>query len=168
MSTFEDSRYRWRETYFVLFPAQKRPRLKAVEKALSAIDKRYLLTNLTDDGEGRFESLTLISPDDFAALDVCYTSGSEVVEQGCSLADEMSDASADAQHRSNLRQLRQCDGRFDVLHFEQVSETPEEDDEIDGPLDPGALLAVLGALARLTGGLAVDPQSGTFLSCEED
>ena len=34
MSTFEDGRFRWRETYFVLFPAEKRPSLKLVHKTL--------------------------------------------------------------------------------------------------------------------------------------
>ncbi len=75
MSTFEDDRYRWRETYFVLFPASRRPTLKVVEKRLAALSKRYSLENLGGDDSGKFESLTLISPDDFAALDVCYTSG---------------------------------------------------------------------------------------------
>jgi len=67
MSMFEDSRYRWRETYFVLFPAKKRPTLKSVTKMLSALNKRFELTNLNDEEEF-VDSLTLISPDDFAAL----------------------------------------------------------------------------------------------------
>ena len=46
MSMFEDSRYRWRETYFVLFDAKKRPTLKSVTKTLSALNKRFELTNL--------------------------------------------------------------------------------------------------------------------------
>ena len=33
-------------------------------------------------------------------------------------------------------------------------------------LDPSALLVVLGALAKLTGGVAIDPQAGTFLTDE--
>ena len=69
-----------------------------------------------------------------------------------------------------LKRLRRYDGRFDVLHFEQVSDLPDneaEEEEPDELLDPGALLAVLGELAKLTGGVAVDPQSGTLLSGEE-
>ena len=81
MSTFEDGRFRWRETYFVLFPAEKRPTLKAVQKTLAAINKHYVLSHPGADAHGRFESLTLISPDDFAALDICFTSGQEVTEQ---------------------------------------------------------------------------------------
>src|SRR5262249_40576380 len=80
MSTFEDDRYRWRETYFVLFPAARRPMLKDVEKRLAALSKRYSLESPGGDDAGRFESLTVLSPDDFAAMDVCYTGGQEVLE----------------------------------------------------------------------------------------
>ena len=68
MSMFEDNRYRWRETYFVLFDAKRRPTLASVGKALSALNKRFQLTNLNADEQGRTDSLTLISPDDYAAL----------------------------------------------------------------------------------------------------
>ena len=57
-----------------------------------------------------------------------------------------------------------------MLHFEQVADLPEngsEDEEPEELLDPGALLAVLDALAKLTGGVAIDPQSGTLLAGEE-
>ena len=62
MSTFEDGRFRWRETYFVLFPAEKQPTLKAVQKTLAAINKNYVLSHPGCDAHGRFESITLISP----------------------------------------------------------------------------------------------------------
>ena len=162
MSTFEDDRYRWRETYFVLFPAARRPTLKLMEERLTAINKRYGLSNLNADDDGRFESLTLISPDDFAALDVCYTGGEEVLEQGADLVRELAPTTDPAQ-RPILKRIRQYDGRFDVLHFEQVSELPDDEDAED-LLDPGALLAVLEELAKITGGVAIDPQSGTVLS----
>jgi hypothetical protein len=164
MSTFEDERYRWRETYFVLFSAARRPTLKAVEQRLAAINKRYQLSNPSADDEGRFESLTVVSPDDFAALDVCYTGGDEVLEQGAELVRELAPTTEPAQ-RPLLKRIKQCDGRFDVLHFEQVSGASDED-EGDDMLDPGALLAVLEELATITDGIAIDPQSGTFLGSE--
>jgi hypothetical protein len=166
MSTFEDGHFRWRETYFVLFPATKQPTVKRVEKLLAELNKHYVLSNVTADDQGRFESLTLVSPDDFAALDICFTSGPEVTEQTGSLIEDLKDT-VDPEQRPLLRRLKDYDGRFDVLHFEQVPDPAEEEDESDELLDPGALLAVLNALARLTGGLAVDPQSGTLLSTEE-
>ncbi|MGD0898968.1 MAG: hypothetical protein ABR915_14105 [Thermoguttaceae bacterium] len=164
MSTFENDQYRWRETYFVLFFADKRPLLGTVEKHLASLSKRYQLSNQSGDEDGRFESLTVVSPDDFAALDICYTSGPEVLEQGEELVDELA-AAAEPPSRDLLRRLKQYDGRFDVLHFEQVAEASPEDDE-DELLDPSALLAVLEALAKITGGVAVDPSSGTILGDE--
>ena len=85
---------------------------------------------------------------------------------GDSLAEELKE-SAEPEQRAVLQRLRRYQGRFDVLHFEQIPELAEEDEEPDELLDPGALLAVLGALASITGGVAVDPQSGTILNCEE-
>ena len=168
MSTFEDGRFRWRETYFVLFPAEKRPTLKAMQKTLAAINKNYVLSHPSADAQGRFESITLISPEDYAALDICFTSGQEVTEQLEALAEDIEE-SVEPSQRAALIRLRQYDGRFDVLHFEQISDLPdnEVEEEADELLDPGALLAVLGELARLTGGAAVDPQSGTLLCGEE-
>ena len=166
MSTFEDNRYRWRETYFVLFAAKKRPKLSDVTKMLSTLNPRYQLTNLSADSHGRIDSLTLISPDDFAALDICYTGGAEVLEQGVSLVDDLKRAGTDSPPPVPWEQIKKYDGRFDVLHFEQVTEADQEDVDDEGMLDPSALLVVLGALARLTSGVAVDPQAGTFLTDE--
>ncbi len=165
MSTFEDDRYRWRETYFVLFPASRRPALKVVEKKLAALSKRYSLENLGGDEQGNFESLTLISPDDFAALDVCYTEGAEVLEHVEELVQELA-STVEPGQKGLLKRLKQYDGRFDVLHFEQIGDSADDDDS-DELLDPSALLAVLEELARITGGIAIDPQSGTILSTEE-
>jgi hypothetical protein len=163
MSMFEDDRYRWRETYFVLFPTAQRPKLKKVEQALAQLDEHYELTNVRADDHEQFESLTLISPDDFAALDICYVEGDEVTEEIDELVRQIKPAELSAAGKKSLKLIPQCDARFDVLHFEQVTEEDEEDQEM---LDPGALLLVLGALAKITGGIAVDPQSGTIFGEE--
>jgi hypothetical protein len=165
MSMFEDRHYRWRETYFVLFRSHNRPKLKAVQDILSALNSRYELINLNSDHQGRIESLTVISPDDFAALDICYTEGAEVLEQGATMAQDIKPAVEDAGGADPLRQLVQCDARFDVLHFERVPEF-EDSDETDEMLDPSTLLLVLGELAKITEGIAVDPQAGTILNEE--
>jgi len=167
MSMFEDGKYRWRETYFVLFPSGSRPTLKAVEETLSALNENYTLTNLSADESGLCESLTLLSPDDFAALDICYVGGAEVLEHGAELAGEMESGAVEASEKAALQQVRQYDGRFDVLHFERLSEFPDEGEEADEILDPSALILVLGALAQLTGGIAIDPQAGSILECNE-
>jgi hypothetical protein len=171
MSMFEDGHYRWRETYFVLFDSSNRPTLETIEQTLCGLNEHYELRNQSADEQGRFDSLTLLSPEDFAALDICYTDGDEVVDHAVALAKEMESAACEADETDNLQRLLRCDGRFDVLHFEQVSENRQEpesrDDESDEMLDPSALLLVLGALARLTDGVAVDPQAGTFLDNSE-
>jgi hypothetical protein len=165
MSMFEDTQYRWRETYFVLFDSGNRPKLATIERELCGLNEHYMLRNLSADEEGRFDSLTLLSPDDFAALDICYTEGEEVLDHAASLAKEMASAAREMNETDLLQRVVQCDGRFDVLHFEQVPEYEErdEEEESDEMLDPSALLLVLGALAKITDGVAIDPQAGTFL-----
>jgi hypothetical protein len=165
MSTFEDKRFQWRETYFVVFPTKNRPSLEVVQAKLSMLSRRYELINLCADEDGQLESLTVLSPDDFAALDVCYTSGEEVIEQGEELAQELA-GSLEPEQKHLLKLIKQYESRFDVLHFEQVSE-PSDDEEAEEMLDPSALLAVMEELARITGGIAIDPQSGTILSSED-
>ena len=167
MSMFEDSRYRWRETYFVLFDAKRRPSLASATKAISAINKRFELINLSDDGQGRIDSMSVISHDDFAALDICCAEGEEAIEQAAALVDDLKKLGADVEPPVPWSQLKRFDARFDVLHFEQVPDDLVEDAEEDEMLDPSALLVVLGALAKLTGGVAIDPQAGTFLTDDE-
>jgi hypothetical protein len=161
MSTFEREEFKWRETYFVLFDSTKRPTLATIEAALRDLNDRFQISNARGDEDGRFESITILSPDDYAALDISYESGEEVQEQGAALAQEMKSSAADAEERAKLARLPGCDARFDLLHFEQT--TDDEPGEEDEMLDPSALLIVLDALVELTGGVGVDPQSGTVL-----
>jgi len=161
MSTFEREEFKWRETYFVLFDSARRPTLSKVERALRDLNDRFQISNARADDDGRFESITIMSPDDYAALDISFESGDEVLEQGTALAQEMKSSAADAEERAKLARLPKCDARFDLLHFEQSSD--DEPDAEDEMLDPSALLIVLDALVELTGGVGVDPQSGTVL-----
>jgi hypothetical protein len=162
MSTFEDKNYRWRETYFVLFDASKRPKMKNVLKALHDLNPRYEIVNPLTDEQGAIESLTVVSADDFAALDLCYIEGDEVLEMAPELVRDLKKSAADAAEPVPYEKILRYNGRIDVLHFERVADEPEEPDE-EEMLDPSALLVVLEALAELTGGVAVDPQSGTVL-----
>jgi hypothetical protein len=161
MSTFENDQYRWRETYFVLFDSARRPKLKVVEKKLLALNSRFTLANGAAAPQGLFESLSVLAPDDFAALDICYVGGEEVLEQAEGLFREMKTPDLDGEELAKLRRLRKHDGRFDVLHFEQLVDAGGGDD--DEMLDPSTLLLVLEALAQITGGIAVDPQAGAML-----
>ena len=161
MSLFENNNYRWRETYFVLFKESQRPRADQVEKAIRELDKRYEIRDLSRDDNGNLESLTLVSPFDFAAMDITYLSGDDVIEQIGELTREMKDSVLTPEERAKLSRLSDFNARFDVYHFEYIMNG--DDQEEDEFLDPGSLLIVLERLARICDGVSVDPQSGTVL-----
>jgi hypothetical protein len=161
MSMFENDQYRWRETYFVLIESSKRPSLRQVHDTIARLDARFTVTNLAEDEDGRFESLTVLAPDDFAALDICYVEGEEVVEHRRELMQDLMTASCRGLDQARWDKINRCDARLDVLHFEQLVDA--EDEEPGDMLDPSALLVVLNGLAKLTDGEALDPQTGTML-----
>ncbi len=70
MSLFENDEYQWRETYFVLFDAARLPSAPVIEDLLRNLNKNYELRDIRSSDDGRFESLTLFSPDDYAAMDL--------------------------------------------------------------------------------------------------
>lgn len=161
MSMFERDDYRWRETYFVLFDAAKRPSSDKVQQLMHSLNERFQLGNVEADESGAFESLTLLSPDDYAALDISYLEGVEVIEHAQSLVEDLKATADPTVDKERLARLRKCNARFDVMHFEQV--LGPDPDEVDEMFDPSALLVVLEALSTLTDGIAVDPQGGTML-----
>lgn len=161
MSLFGDDRYQWRETYFVLFRERDRPAAADATSAIGGNDGRFQITNVRADRHGRLESLTLTSPDDFAAMDLSYVSGEEVTEQVAELSREMSETVTTPDEREKLKRLGKCDARFDIFHFEQRGQDDDSDD--DDFLDPAALLIVMDRLARACNGIAIDPQSGAFM-----
>jgi hypothetical protein len=163
MSTFENDQYKWRETYFVLFSAAKRPTLAKMTKALQGLNPRFELSNTLADDDGGFESLTLRSPQDYSALDISYVSGEEVQTQGVELAEELRANASDPEERAKLARLPKCDARLDILHFEEIVGGSSGEEEGDETLDPSTLLNVLDALVRMTGGVGVDPQSGSVM-----
>ncbi len=161
MSTFENHEYKWRETYFVLFPIERRPTLEKVQRKLKTLSSRFEFVNAEADDKGLFVSLTVRSPQDYAAMDISYESGEEVTEQVAVLRQEMK-GTIDADDRPKFAQIAKCDAKFDILHFEQTSD-PSGDDDENEMLDPSALLSVLDALVELTGGVGIDPQSGSLM-----
>jgi len=160
---FEDRQYQWRETYFVLFDPAKRPRLDALKQRLLGAGSHFTLTNCATDKKGLIESLTVLSPDDFAALDISYLAGDEVREEARALAKDLISPECRGEQRAKIERLKTCTGRFDVLHFENVSDRSDPAGEEEGMFDPSGLLIVMDALVALTDGIAVDPQSGTML-----
>jgi len=125
--------------------------------------ERLQVSDVRADSQGRVESLTIRSPDDYSAMDITYVSGEEVTEQVAELSQELSGAGDSVARRSLLARLSKCSGRLDVYHFEQTV-GPGSDDEEDADLmDPGALLTILERLANLCDGVVIDPQSGILL-----
>ena len=123
LSTFEREGYKWRETYFVLFDSCKRPNLEERGTHPAQLSDRFELTNASADEDGRFESITRISPDDYAALGHLLQAGEEVTgTRRRAFTRSSRAAAADADERAKLARLAKCDARFDLLHFEQTSE----------------------------------------------
>jgi len=162
MSLFENSMYQWRETYFVLFPMDCRPSAAAVQKALGDLDPRYVIEAGRVGEQGEFESCTLFSPHDFAAMGMTFIDGPEVAEQIAELTPNLTQVADTDEERAKIASLSKYDARLDVFHFEQMVIEPDPEAE-DEHLDPGALLIVLERLAKLCEGVAVDPQSGSVL-----
>jgi len=71
------------------------------------------------DGQGRIESLSAASHDDFAAIDLIYQCGDHVVAETDALAEEILPA-ASPKNRAKFEKARKYQGRLDVLHFEQM------------------------------------------------
>lgn len=139
MSLFENDEYQWRETYFILFNEKRRPLALDVQRDLKKLDPRYEIHDVLADGQGRFESLTLLSPDDYAAMDISFIGGEEVVEQTGLLIGELLKTASSEEEKRRIRQLAKYECRFDVYHFEQlVFVGRENEDDEDDFMDPGA------------------------------
>lgn len=158
MAAGSNDEYHWRETYFILFDACRRPTLERLQRAVKELNRKYHVANERADEQGMFDSLTVGSPEDNAALEISYESGEVVTEQGQELAKQLRAEATPAQ----LRQLMEADARLDVMHFEHVVDLYGDEDE-EEMLDPSCLLTVVEALVELTGGIPIDPASGAIL-----
>ncbi len=165
MEEQNDDQLEWRDTYFVLFQETNRPTLTQVEAAITETSRRLKLENLEADEDGMFESVLVQAPQDNAAVEISYETGDAVIEQSADLAKQLKGELGPKQ----LQQMLKSNARLDVMLFERVRGESfggdEEDDEEweDGSLDPSSLLNVVEALAKLTGGLPIDPASGALL-----
>ena len=163
MSLFERAGYEWRETFFVLFDVEKRPAAEKLSSALAQLNRRFSVEGVRANEDGKFESLTILSPDDFAAMDISCVVGEEVVEQVPLLQKELQANVESDEERQQLEQLGTSTARLDVFHFEQQSEQLPADEDDPGFMDPGGLLVVLERLAEICDGVVVDPQSASLL-----
>lgn len=162
----------WRETYFILFPQDRRPNLEQVTAAISAANARFQIKNPAGDDNGRFSSLLVESPEDHAAVEISYEVGEAITEQNLEWAQQLQDQLAPEQ----IQNMIHSDARLDIAHFERVSagsseqsdkpspffgdEFDEDEDAIFEMLDPTCMLTVVDTLSQLTRGLTFDPASG--------
>lgn len=161
MSLFADGRYHWRETYFVLFDIHHRPKAADVKRALDDLAPRIELQELTANKAGLLDSVTVLCHADAAGMDITYVEGDEVREQIVQIKQEAKGRKIDPKEKPKWDRLLAANARFDIFHFEEISDIPDEEEE--GPLDPGTLLLVLGRLSRLCQGESLDPQTGELL-----
>jgi hypothetical protein len=167
MQDYNDDQLEWRDTYFILFQHSQRPTVTQVENAISGSSQRLKLEHLEADDVGMFESVLVQAPQDNAALEISYETGDAVVQQSAELARQLK-GEIDAKQ---LQRILKADSRLDVMLFERVrgdswGEAGDEEDEewASSSLDPASLLNVVGALAKLTRGLPIDPASGSIMS----
>ena len=164
MSLFENDEYQWRETYFVLFDVSNRPSAKEFESFMTGLNDGYSIRDVRANDDGEFESLTLISKDDYAAMDLTCAAGEEVSEQIAELADKLEELAA-PDELDAIKQVRTSTARLEVYHFEQMVfvGSSGEGDEPDDFMDPGSLLVVLERIAAMFDGVVVDPQSNSLM-----
>ena len=162
MSLFDDSNYRWRDTFLVLFDDEQRP---TVELALSAIQQigKFEVRNSSESESQHIESITITSNVDLTGLEILYVAGAEVVEETEALVVELTEDAMLLGQENALVQLSTANARFDILHFEKITENSNEPSDDDELMDPGSLLTVTAALADLVNGVAVDPSSASFV-----
>jgi hypothetical protein len=164
MESESEDQLEWRDTYFILFQQSARPTLTQVEAAITESGRKLRLENLEADEDGMFESVVVQAPQDNAALEISYEMGDAVVQQSADLAKQLKDELKAKQ----LQRMLKADARLDVMLFERVQDSfgdEDDDEEWEGDsLDPSSLLNVVGALAKLTGGLPIDPASGAILT----
>ena len=163
MSLFADSRYQWRETYFVLFQQKHRPSAADAEKALAELGDKIALVDVVADEDGLLESLTVLAHADSAGMDVIYVEGEEVQEQLVELRREWKGQMLASGDKTLLDRMMQCDARLDVFHFEELGDSFLDEESDEGILDPATLLLVLSRLAKLCHGISIDPQSGPLI-----
>ncbi|MDR1054061.1 MAG: hypothetical protein LBL39_07785 [Planctomycetaceae bacterium] len=122
MTLFDDERYAWRETYFVLFEAGNQPRFADVRKnfdihagCFSVLDKKVGKDN-------SMESITIASYEDHAAIEILYSEGEVVLSESEALFETIS-KDCPARERELLRRAKNFTARYSVQHFEQVAGT---------------------------------------------
>ena len=159
MSLFGDRNYQYRDTYFVLFQKQHRPSESKLKSLLKELGTKFETSEIRHTN-GQVDSITLIDPQDYSAMDIAYVEGDDVVAQIGEIREEFRAITVRGDDVEKLKQLKDFDARFDIFHFEQVVDEGGDDDEY---IDPGGLLLVMEKLVQLCHGVGYDPQSQSLI-----
>ena len=157
MSLFGDPSFQYRETYFVLLKSDDCPSSEKLIEAIESLGNNFQIVD-SKINEGKLESITVDMSEDFAALDITYVEGDEVLTQVEEIGEELRNMTLQGDELKKLSKIRHCNARFDVFHFERSINT-----EADEFIDPGGLLLVLERIASLCDGVSFDPQSQSIL-----
>lgn len=122
MSLYNDDRYSWRETYFVLFDPERRLRLRELRRELRKHSGTFRILEENADTEGVLTSMIVASYEDHSALEINYREGKNVADEIRGLIETLENGCT-PRERLRLRQAADCRARFDVLHFEQTADT---------------------------------------------
>jgi hypothetical protein len=159
VSLFGDRNYQYRDTYFVLFQKQNRPNEAKLRSLLRELGAKFETSEVRHNN-GQVESLTLIDPQDYSAMDIAYVEGDDVVAQIGEIREEFRAITVRGDDVEKLKQLKDCDARYDIFHFEQIVDNGDDEDEY---VDPGGLLLVMEKLVKLCHGVGYDPQSQSLI-----
>ena len=125
MSLFNDDRYTWRETYFVLFEDfRRRPSLDSLRRELQRHGATLKILGSTTNPAGRLRTLTVASYEDHSALEIVFRQGSQVAVEAGDLIRSI-EKGCTAKERERLHTVKHWTTKFDVLHFEQTAGTAE-------------------------------------------
>ena len=157
MALFGDSRYEYRDTFFVFFKRGNRPSSDKIQACIAELGPKYEMLDLASK-DGELEALTVRSPNDRSAMDITFVEGEEVTNQIQEIQTEFRTITLVGDDAEKLKKLSGCDARFDIYHFEQCESSGEEE-----MLDPGGLLIILETVANICDGIGLDPQSQALM-----
>jgi hypothetical protein len=102
----------------------KRPVMSEMVQRLRKLNDRLEIKDARSMANGLLESLIVLAPNDSAAVEILYREGSEVEAEFAALADELERHDLTAKERKKIATARGYSAKIELLHFEQIQETP--------------------------------------------
>lgn len=122
MSLFNDERYCWRETYFIVCSPALRPKFAEFSAMLEKSIPTLRIRDKKVDSFDSIEFLSVVSLEDKSGLDIVYQENENSLQETAALLDEIQQQTTTDKTRQLADKASSFTGRLDVLHFEQTSE----------------------------------------------